>query len=115
MAKVNVYLSEKHQTICILVRWIVVREKLSDIPESCCAEDRVGYGVKKNVGIRMAQKPFRVLDLNPAKYETSAFNEAVDVITVTYTHLSPPHQVPASVPHRKDRDRTFLSGGYPQP
>ena len=88
----NGYLFEKLEAIGVLEGWVIIGKQFSYIAERGSAEQSVGYSVKKNVGIRVTEKPLGVGDIDSADYETSAFDEAVDVIAVTYTHIRPPYR-----------------------
>src|SRR5579862_146637 len=59
------------------------------IPRAHGAENRVGYRVAKNIGVRMAFQPARVRYLDPAENEFPALAETVNVVTYSNHGLTP--------------------------
>src|SRR4051812_40325218 len=53
---------------------------MADVAFADRAEDRVGDGVRENVGVRVAVKAVRMRNLHAAENERAAFRETMDVV-----------------------------------
>ena len=84
--KMYVDATEKAKAVRSLVAVVGVGEEMSYISEGGSSEERVAYSVKKNVCIGVTEKPRFVRNVHSAKYKLSAFDEAVNVIAVTYSY-----------------------------
>jgi hypothetical protein len=57
---------------------------LSDIAQSCAAEQRIGDGVEQGIGIRMTQQPFVRGDVHAAEDERPPLDQGMNVPTLAY-------------------------------
>ncbi|GHB95763.1 hypothetical protein GCM10007047_09520 [Cerasicoccus arenae] len=64
-------------------RWIIIREKVSDVGQTKRAEDGVRQRMRQAICVRMAIEPFIVRDIDAAQHETAGGREAVNVVTKT--------------------------------
>ena len=58
----------------------------ADVAETCSAEQRIADGMEQDIGVGVAEQTFFMGDLDAAHHELSAFNQAVDIVTVAYSH-----------------------------
>ena len=76
-------LGEKLQRIGSFISVVGIGKMFSYIPESCCPEHRVHQCVRRNIRIRMTEKPELRGDRGPAEYQVSSRDKFMYVISVT--------------------------------
>ena len=64
------------------------RKMLADIAGADCAQQRVGQGVKTDIGVRMADKALVVCDPDAANHHMVARSESVRVETLADPHIA---------------------------
>jgi hypothetical protein len=75
---------QKVQAVGAFVRRIGVWKMLADITKGCGPEQSIANGMKRGVGIRMAEQAPLVVDVYATENEATAFDEAVQIEPVAY-------------------------------
>jgi hypothetical protein len=73
--------AENFLAINPLERGVCIRKVVSDIPFSCCAQERVGDGMREDIGVGMTVETAIVKDFNSAKDQLAAFGETMHIIS----------------------------------
>jgi len=79
-------LSEEPLARDVLVLGVRGREVAADVPEGGRPDERVDYGVKEDVGVRVAGEPPGVWYLYPADQELAPVREGVYVVSEADSH-----------------------------
>ncbi len=79
------YPAQEHPRIGALPAYICIREVLSYVAKSRSTKKGIRKGMESDIGITMPEQTFFVGDIDTADDTTTAFDEAVNIETVSDT------------------------------
>ena len=81
------YGTQKHTRICALPLRISIREMLSYVAGGYSPKQCVAQGMKRDIGVAVAEKSLFVCNIYTADYAATAFHQTVDIKTMSYTYI----------------------------
>ena len=86
LAEQSYHLRQETLAVNTLVLWVVIREMVAYVAETCRTKQRIADGVDKHIGVTVPQEAEASLNLDAAEPKLTVGHYTMDVISQAYAH-----------------------------